>query len=131
MVLCKGLINANRFKLTGVFFLIQEDDIDNIELEAPLQPTPNFQPKLAPWAKVAENTATNGNESSLSLADIQKMEEERERESKMRRELQEAHQARVRQEEEARRQQVRAVFPVLEDASQKRTGKFPVLFWVD
>ena len=74
--------------------------------QQPRQTTPNFQPKLAPWAKVAENTATNGNESSLSLAEIQKMEEEREREAKMRREMLEVQQARIRQEEEARRQQV-------------------------
>ena len=88
------------------FFTFQEEDIENIELEAPRQPTPNFQPKLAPWAKVAENTAINGNESSLSLAEIQKMEEEREREAKMRREMLEVQQARIRQEEEVRRQQV-------------------------
>ena len=40
------------------------------------------------------------------MAEIQKLEEEREREAKMRRDIQEAAQARARQEEEARRQQV-------------------------
>ena len=69
---------------------------------------PQFQPKLAPWAKMSEgNTGYNGNQSSgLSLTEIQKLEEEREREAKMRREMQEAAQARARQEEEARRPQV-------------------------
>ena len=53
------------------------------------------------------NTGYNGNQSSgLSLTEIQKLEEEREREAKMRREMQEAAQARARQEEEARRPQV-------------------------
>ena len=48
----------------------------------------------------------NGADSSLSINEIQKLEEEREREAKMRRDIQEAAQARARQEEEARRQQV-------------------------
>jgi hypothetical protein len=39
------------------------------------------------------------------LAEIQKIEEEREREAKLRREMQEAAQARARQEEEAQRRQ--------------------------
>ena len=55
---------------------------------------------------MTENVTTNSNQSNLSLAEIQKLEEEREREAKMRRDIQEANQARVRQEEEARRQQV-------------------------
>lgn len=71
------------------------------------QQQPQYQPpKLAPWAKMSETTTSNGAESSLSLAEIQKLEEEREREAKMRREIAEAAQARARQEEEARRQQV-------------------------
>ena len=41
------------------------------------------------------------------MQEIQKLEEEREREAKMRRDIQEAANARARQEEEARRQQVR------------------------
>ena len=40
------------------------------------------------------------------MQEIQKLEEEREREAKMRRDIQEAANARARQEEEARRQQV-------------------------
>ena len=52
------------------------------------------------------SSTPNGAESSLSIAEIQKLEEEREREAKMRRDIQEAAQARARQEEEARRQQV-------------------------
>ena len=55
---------------------------------------------------MTDNVTTNSNQSNLSLAEIQKLEEEREREAKMRRDIQEANQARVRQEEEARRQQV-------------------------
>ena len=50
---------------------------------------------------------TNGGDNSgLSLTEIQKLEEEREREAKMRREIQEAALAKARKEEEARRQQV-------------------------
>jgi len=84
-----------------------EEELEHhIEAE-PEQVVPQFQPKLAPWAKVSvDNSSTpNGAESSLSLAEIQKLEEEREREAKMRRDIQEAAQARARQEEEARRQQ--------------------------
>jgi hypothetical protein len=54
-----------------------------------------------------QNSTSNGAESSLSMQEIQKLEEEREREAKMRRDIQEAANARARQEEEARRQQVR------------------------
>ena len=76
-------------------------------VEEPEQVVPQFQPKLAPWAKVSvESSMPNGADSSLSINEIQKLEEEREREAKMRRDIQEAAQARARQEEEARRQQV-------------------------
>ncbi len=67
--------------------------------------TPPVQPKLAPWAKSKVESPINGNESGMSLAEIQKLEEEREREARLRREAQEAMAARIR-EEEARRQQV-------------------------
>lgn len=67
---------------------------------------PTFQPKLAPWAKVSEGSPINSGETNLTLAEIQKIEEEREREAKMRRELHEAALAQARQDEEARRQQV-------------------------
>ena len=72
------------------------------------QQTATFQPKLAPWAKMTENTTSNSIQSNnMSLAEIQKLEEEREREAKIRRDFQEAAQARARQEEEeVRRQQV-------------------------
>ena len=73
------------------------------EPEKPPQ-QPSYQPKLAPWAKITDNTTSNSNQSSL--AEIQKLEEEREREAKMRRDIHEAAQSRARQEEEARRQQV-------------------------
>lgn len=92
---------------------MQEDDTVRLpEPEKPSNQQPAYQPKLAPWAKMTENVTTNSNQSNLSLAEIQKLEEEREREAKMRRDIQEANQARVRQEEEARRQQVslRSVF---------------------
>ena len=86
---------------------MQEDDTVRLpEPEKPSNQQPAYQPKLAPWAKMTENVTTNSNQSNLSLAEIQKLEEEREREAKMRRDIQEANQARVRQEEEARRQQV-------------------------
>lgn len=83
------------------------------------QQQPQYQPpKLAPWAKMSETTTSNGAESSLSLAEIQKLEEEREREAKMRRDIAEAAQARARQqEEEARRQQV---CEIITTASHKR-----------
>ena len=80
-----------------------------MDIQEPLASShqPQFQPKLAPWAKMSEGNTYNGNQSSgLSLTEIQKLEEEREREAKMRREMQEAAQARARQEEEARRPQV-------------------------
>ena len=78
------------------------------EKSAQQQQTATFQPKLAPWAKMTENTTSNTIQSNnMSLAEIQKLEEEREREAKIRRDFQEAAQARARQEEEeVRRQQV-------------------------
>ena len=86
---------------------------------------PQFQPKLAPWAKMSENNTFNGNQSTgLSLTEIQKLEEEREREAKMRREMLEAEQARARQEEEARRPQVRDLSFLSELFLRKTRGDF-------
>jgi len=83
----------------------EEEEMEQHHIEEPEQVVPQFQPKLAPWAKVSVESTSNGAESSLSMQEIQKLEEEREREAKMRRDIQEAANARARQEEEARRQQ--------------------------
>merc|ERR1719362_2411215 len=83
----------------------EEEEMEQHHIEEPEQVVPQFQPKLAPWAKVSVESTSNGAESSLSMQEIQKLEEDREREAKMRRDIQEAANARARQEEEARRQQ--------------------------
>ena len=70
--------------------------------------------RLAPWAKKAQNNAlahppsNGGGHEGLSLAEIQKMEEERERELQMLREIEEQtmRELRSKQEEEERRNQV-------------------------
>merc|ERR1719479_780420 len=90
----------------------EEDQVRMNEHEkSAQQQTATFQPKLAPWAKMTENTTSNTIQSNnMSLAEIQKLEEEREREAKIRRDFQEAAQARARQEEEeVRRQQIVAM----------------------
>jgi len=83
----------------------EEEEVEQHHIEEPEQVVPQYQPKLAPWAKVSVESTSNGADSSLSMQEIQKLEEEREREAKMRRDIQEAANARARQEEEARRQQ--------------------------
>lgn len=88
--------------------------------------------KLAPWAKktgtqntcineqglhapvIGSSTSHSPEEANLSLAEIQRLEEEREREMKMQKEIEEQHLREQRlkqeQEEQMRRHQVSIIF---------------------
>ena len=94
--------------------LEREQAIKDAAAEKQRQEAIQSASRLAPWAKKGQsnpavyNTPNEVDHDGMSLAEIQKMEEERERELQMQREIEEQRmrEIRAKQEEEEKRVQV-------------------------